>query len=234
MTFNPDTCVQEGPTLDVNLHTGTVRDLAFCSDTILASGGTNTMVKLTDVSTGQSVGQLVTGSDDHQVLSLAPLQGQGLLWSASSDSTVRLWDYRLRRAVTQLRLPVDMTTGASLQGVALSVLDHLLVVGCEDGHCLTMDARQRQWLQQISAHSQDCRSVHASRQHAAVLSGSFDGTVAWTPFQGSNSANPNELGSSTIVARHSKKVIQVRWHPTMPLFASTSTDHSVRLWQQQF
>eukprot|EP00051_Salpingoeca_urceolata_P000665 m.35156 g.35156 ORF g.35156 m.35156 type:complete len:113 (-) comp10894_c0_seq3:170-508(-) len=52
---------------------------------------------------------------------------------------------------------------------------------------------------------------------------SYDGSVALSRV----GAEPTW---STIVAEHYDKVIQSRWHPTAACFASSSADHTVRLW----
>ena len=58
-----------------------------------------------------------------------------------------------------------------------------------------------------------------------LLSGSFDGTVIVT--------NCDRRSNSHVFTNHANKVLQVQWHPSLPLFASCSADKSVAIWKRE-
>lgn len=230
MRFDSDSCTANGPVVNLRHHRGTVRDVVFCSGHLLASAGADGCLYLTDVNREQVVDQLAAGSSLSQVSSVSLHPHRQLLWSASSDHTLSLWDMRQQRLVCTLQMPLSIHSGSRLQGSAVSAAGELVLVGCEGGCCLAMESRSQRWLQQFRPHTQDCRSVHLSLRRSALLSASFDGSIAMTCL---NSALPDsyEFQRSVVVAEHSKKVIQARWHPNADIFASTSTDHTACLWK---
>ena len=196
------------------LHKGTVRDIVFTSDGLMAyGGGVSRDVLVADVRTQQSVLTL-TGHGD-QVLCLDVLPG-GLLASGGQDNTVLLWDTRREAPVSVLK------TGTPVASMTSS--GERLVTSHMDGSCSVYDLNGFECLQTYSAHTKECRSVRyrpGGGGEGWVLSGSYDKMVCLT--------NTDTL-QWTKLCQHQDKVIQCRWHPRGNLFASTGTDKKACIW----
>ena len=77
-------------------------------------------------------------------------------------------------------------------------------------------------------HSMDCRSVRFSPDSNYLLSGSYDTSISLVNLMGDlESGQPPPY---SVVADHTDKVIQCRWHPHQLAFASTSADKTASLW----
>ena len=102
--------------------------------------------------------------------------------------------------------------------------DATVVTGHEDGHCCVWDLKTRRLLWTLQTHETQCRSVAYSPHGRYILSASFDGTLA---------VSDSDVWERRVVAKlqgHVGKVLRAQWHPSGNLFASCSTDCTVKLW----
>ena len=199
------------------IHKGTIRDIVFTHEGLLASGGGggSPEIKITDVNTCQIVTSLVGHTD--QVLSLGILP-KGLLASGSQDKSVLLWDLRSH-------LPIA-TLHPHLGTASLTSHKENLVTSHLDGTCFVHDLNTFQCVSTYSPHSSECRTVRYcpktnSRDCSWLLSGSYDGTICLAD---------TETLQWTKLCQHAGKVIQCRWHPQGNIFASTGTDKKAHFW----
>jgi len=200
------------------LHKGTIRDLLFTSDGLLAyGGGVVHEIKVTDIQTFQNVASLAGHTD--QILALGLLPG-GLLASGGQDGMVLLWDMRSRSPVSTLWL--DSAVGS------LTCCNQLLVTSHLDGKCAVHDLNTFKCLAEYAPHSKECRTIrfHPKRRATSswVLSGSYDKMVCLTDM---HTLKWKKL------CEHEDKVIQCRWHPNGTMFASTGADRKACFWNIQ-
>lgn len=197
------------------VHSGTIRDLTFMPEGLLAyGGGVSPEIVVVDMNTFKSAVTL-TGHTD-QVLALGVLPG-GLLASGAQDSTVLLWDMRSPIPISCLDVG---TTVASLTSSG-----NRLVTSHLDGSCSMYDLYNFKCLSTCRVHTKECRSVryHPNSRlgRNLVLSGSYDHSVSLTD---------TESLQGTKLCEHSDKVIQSRWHPEGNMFASTGADKQACFW----
>ena len=196
----------------MNIHQGTVRELVFLTETLLASGGSGEpSLLISDCETLQMVTNL--SGHERQVLSVAR-GGQGLtIVSGGEDGTMRLWDWSSGKCIHTLSLSEPVTS--------LSTREQTVAVATVDGSCAVYDARSWGLVTSYQPHSDECRSVRHSPCGRWLLTGSYDGSVCLG----------EEGGAEWVeVAQHEDKVVQARWHPSGEVFASTSSDKTACFW----
>lgn len=200
---------------DLHIHQSTVRDVAFLSDDLLVSAGSgDCIVKLVDCRTQSSLMDL--RGHVEQILALAVHKGQMVL-SAGQDKQVKCWDIASRSAVGSIHL-------ASPVG-SLAVRDTTLAAVCLDGSLSLYDLRMLDSAHPLSStrlHDDECRSVRFSPDGQLLLTGSYDRSVRATAVRSLH---------SKVVATHTDKVIQCRWHPSGLVCASTGADKKACFWR---
>ena len=82
-------------------------------------------------------------------------------------------------------------------------------------------------LELFKPHTMDCRSVRFSPDNNFLLTGSYDTSIIMMDVR---KDLETRMPSYSVVARHSDKVIQCRWHPHLPAFLSSSADKTASLW----
>lgn len=212
-TSQPSPCNYLG---QMKIHNGTVRDVAFTLDGLLVSGGVgDNIIKVSNPETSQVVNTLYGHYD--QILGLFVVN-ENVLASASQDKTVKLWDLRLGQSFGTLDHP------DSVASVAASAHLSQLASAQLDGSCMIHDFRTLRPLSMFNAHTDECRTVRYSvcDQGRWLLTSSYDGTVCLAD---------TKMFEWQQVAEHKGKVVQCRWHNTLPLFASTGADNQARFWR---
>ncbi|EDO43418.1 predicted protein [Nematostella vectensis] len=222
--FDADNCTQVGPELELNIHSGTIRDLSFVSrasgSAVLVSGGAgNGNIQISDCTTGNTIGQL-KGHSSH-IMSVYAAKDD-IIASGSNDNTVRLWDLRSQRCIDAIA-----TGDSCVSSVCVNPSGTLLVSGHEDGGCMLYDITAGRTLQFFKPHTADCRSVRFSPDGHHLLSCSYDTSTILMEMQHDLECN---IPPYSVVAQHDDKMIQCRWHPFLMAFVSSSADRTARLW----
>ena len=232
MRFDRGHCTQfEGETT-LDIHDGTVRDVAFISNTssllLLSGGAGNCHIHVTDCSVTTESISLLIGHTGH-VTSLYPW-GHHMVASGSTDQYVRLWDLRNSQCVLVLGNGSSDFSSA-VQSVCVSENNRLLAAALENGQILLYDIKNGRTLSTIPVHASECRSVRFAPHTHDLLSSSYDSTISLTNV--SSIFNDQQIKLLPhCIAQHNDKVIQCRWHPDGIGFASTSADHTVKLWKK--
>jgi WD40 repeat protein len=232
MRFDQGHCTQfEGETT-LDIHDGTVRDVAFISNTssllLLSGGAGNCCIHVTDCSVTPETVSHLTGHIGH-VTSLYPWDHH-MVASGSTDRYVRLWDLRNSQCILILGNGSD-DLSSTVQSVCVSDNNQLLAVALENGQILVYDIKMGRTLLTIPVHTSDCRSVRFAPHTHDLLSSSYDSTISLTNV--SSVLNGQQIKFLPhCIAQHNDKVIQSRWHPDGIGFASTSADHTVKVWKK--
>ena len=197
----------------MSFHQGTVRELVFLTDTLLASGGSGAQPLLltSDCETMKMISSL--SGHEKPVLALARGGQRSTLFSGGEDGVVRVWDWASGRCVHTLTLSEAVTS--------LSALHHTLAAATVDGSCAVYDVRNWSQVTSYQPHSDECRSLRHSPCGKWLLTGSYDGSVCLGEAEGTEWVE---------VAHHEDKVVQARWHPNGEIFASTSSDKTAAFW----
>ena len=222
LQFDERQFTQTGDDIELNIHNGTVRELAFIPNKtgLLISGGTGDgHINITDTITQKIVGTL----NGHTGNVMSVYAGVELVATAGTDNAVRLWDLRSRRCID-----VVIVGESCPASVALGVSDKYLASGQEDGSILLYDVIAGRTLQNFQLHQSDCRSVRFSDDHKHLLTSSYDQNITLMHF-----TEKIEMQSPDYynVGQHADKVIQCRWHPTQNVFLSSSADKTAVLWK---
>ncbi|XP_042904545.1 WD repeat-containing protein 47 [Parasteatoda tepidariorum] len=231
MKFNIETCNVDSNEAELTMHDGTVRDMCFIEDTtskssLLISGGAgDCKIYVTDCETATPF-QALSGHSGH-ILALYTWGG-AMFVSGSQDRTIRFWDVRTKGCV-HLVTPPPLSGSGPGSPVATICVDpsgRLLVSGQEDATCMLYDIRGGRCIQYFKPHTSDIRTARFSPRAYYLLTGSYDHKVGLIDLQG-DLTQPLPM---VVVAEHSDKVIQGRWHPTEFSFLTTSADKTATLW----
>ncbi|XP_065647865.1 WD repeat-containing protein 47 [Hydra vulgaris] len=222
--FDGYNCTQSGDDVELNIHNGTVRELAFVPNRagLLISGGAGDgNINITDVLTQQVTGIL----SGHSGNVMTVYAGDGdVIASGGSDNTLRLWDLRSQRCID-----VVVVGDSVPASVALNGSDHYMASGQEDGSILLYDLSAGRTLQNFRLHQTDCRSIRFSINSKYLLTASYDSNISITHL--TSSYNEMTVPRHYVVGKHSDKVIQCRWHPKDDVFLSSSADRTAILWK---
>lgn len=231
MRFNNETSNIEGNDAELTMHDGTVRDMCFVEDasnrsSLLISGGAgDCKIYVTDCETATPF-QALSGHSGH-ILTLFTWGGS-MFVSGSQDRTIRFWDLRTQGCVNLIATPSSSGSGpgSPVAAVCVDPSGRLLVSGHEDAACLLYDIRGGRMIQCFRPHTSDVRSIRFSPKAYYLLTASYDHKIVLTDLQG----DLTQPLPSIVVADHTDKVIQARWHPQEFSFLSTSADKTAVLW----
>ncbi|XP_064649025.1 WD repeat-containing protein 47-like isoform X2 [Lineus longissimus] len=226
LRFNNDNFATVASELELNHHDGTVRDLVFMQDSsnrssLLISGGAgDCKIYITDCETGTPI-RVVSGHSGH-IYSLHTWGGC-MFVSGSQDKTARFWDLRASAAISVVQSP---SPGSAFASVCVDPSGRLLASGQEDSSCMLYDIRGGRVVQTFKPHTGDVRSARFSPNAYYLLTGSYDQNISLTDLHG----DLMQPLPKVIVAEHTDKVIQCRWHPHQLAFVSTSADKTATCW----
>lgn len=148
--------------------------------------------------------------------------------SGAQDRTIRFWDLRTRGCTNIITAPPASGSGSGSAAAAVTVdpSGRMLVSGHEDSQCMLFDIRGGRIIQTFRPHAGEIRTIRFSPKAYYLLTGGYDNKVVLTDLQG----DLTQPLPSKVVAEHTDKVIQARWHPQDFSFLTTSADKSAVLW----
>ena len=207
--------------VELNLLTGptSISNVVFSPDgNTLASGSwDDSMVRLWDVRTGQSI-ETLTGHTSW-VTSVAFSSDGNTLASGSEDRTIRLWDVATRQLKNTL-----IDDPGDVSSVAFSPDGTMLASGNWEKTVRLWDVATGQLIATLMGHKEAIRSVAFSPDGSILASGSYDQTVRlWDAWTGQ---------PKTTLMGHQSPVFSVAFSPDGATLASGGSwrDGTVRLW----
>jgi WD40 repeat protein len=228
--FSPDLAEDTESEVELTYHNGTIRDLIFMQqedNNILISGGAgDCKIQVLDCQTQQSL-RSYTGHTGHIYTLFTWAGTKNVFVSGSQDKTCRFWDLRAPEAIQTITPSTTLALqGSPVAAVAVDPSGLLLSTGHEDAACCLYDIRGSRIVQIYKPHTSDIRSVRFSANAYYLLTASYDNKVIITDLHGDLTKPLNW----SIVAQHSDKIIQARWHPTQMSFITTSADRTSVVW----
>jgi len=195
-------------------HQGTVNEVDF-SDTLLASGGDDTTIRLWDPLTYTVKLTLVGHSASIKGLVFSP-NGQ-LIASAGDDQTLRLWDAQTGKDTVILQ-----GHNGPVLDAAFSPDGKILASAGSDRTVILWDVASGSQKLRLSSHTDKVNAIAFSPDGTRLASVSSDRSVRlWDTQSGKLIATLNG---------HEDEVFGVVFSPDGKLVASASADRTIRLW----
>ncbi|MEG3844389.1 WD40 repeat domain-containing protein, partial [Microcoleus sp. herbarium14] len=204
---------------------GSILRVAFSPDSqLLATGDSNNLVSLWQVSNGQSRGMF---REHHgwvwalawSLISL-PLNGGNeegyILASGGADRTIRLWSIE-----SESCLGILQGHQATIRTLAWQPKGYLLASG-DDREIRLWDTRTQICLNIFQGHGSWITSVAWSPDGQILASASLDRTIRVWDIQSGECLN--------ILSGHTDRIWSIAWSPNRELLATGSEDRTVKIW----
>ncbi|EPZ34027.1 Glycoside hydrolase, family 37 domain-containing protein [Rozella allomycis CSF55] len=190
-------------------------------NTKFASGGGDKMVLLWDVLAGRIVRKM--SGHTHRVNSVAINSESSLVFSASYDATVRVWDLRSNN-----RQPIQILNEAKDSVSSVCVNDHEILTGTYDIRAGSLKddniTYNGELLNEYEGHENKTLKIQSvlDNKDAHVVSGSEDGKIRFWELVNANIVNTLE--------GHHGVVTSIQYHPKDDCLISGGADGTVRMW----
>ncbi len=197
-------------------HTASIWSLDFSPDgTYLASGSGDSTVRIWDYRTSESFFNATGHTEAVRSVHFLP---NGLLASGSYDNSILLWNLTGKTLETVLSNNTD-----NILTLAANPSENILVSGSQDNLMEFWDLTQFGVRSRAAITTIDwIRGLAFSHNGYYLASGLQNGNISiW---EGKSGFHVKTLTG------HAQSVRGVDFHPTKPLLASASGDHTVRLW----
>ncbi|TBU50127.1 WD40 repeat-like protein [Dichomitus squalens] len=230
-------------------HTDAVWDLALARDeSTLISCGAEGLVKVWDVSGPSGGGSLRLSWSYNGLETPSDLSPEGDLPGATAveaiktdlkkvavayqNAVIKIFDIESGKELSKFQIdPVEGGADDSISAQANSIVSHptmpLLITGHEDKHIRIFDAITGQCTHSMLAHLDAVTSLSIDAAGFALVSGSHDCSVRFWDILGSR-ACIQESTSHREKAREG--VLDVEFHPSLPVMASAGADGVVKLY----
>lgn len=207
---------QKAELLIQNGHADSVNTVAFSPNgKILASGGSDKVIKLWNIETGQLLKSLEGHAES--VLSVAFSPDGKMLASGGADKTVKLWNVATGR---EIKLPEGHA--GLVRSVAFSPDSQTLASGSDDKTVKLWNVGTGQLITKLEGHTSYVFSVAFSPDGNTLATGSDDKTIKlW-------SVVTKRL--VTTLTGHTDRVASVAFSPDGQTLASGSADKTIKLW----
>lgn len=208
-TDKPELVLQTG-------HASKVDAIAFApTGGLLASGGSDNVVKLWDAATGGELRAL--RGHGAGVAALAFSRDGSLLLSGSNDKSAKVWEVGTGRELSSLdALP------ASVKAVAFHPEGRLVAIGGSDNTVSLWDFSTKGGARLLGFHAGWVVALAFSPDGGVLASASLDGTVKLWNVAGRQEAR--------VLRRHVDRVNAIAFSPDGATLASGSSDKTIKLW----
>ena len=201
-------------------HDGTVTDLAFSVDGLLASASIDETIKLWDEEL--EIRRFLGHQGQISTIDFSP-DGR-LLASGANDQLVKIWDVATGRELATLEGHED-----SVFAVAFNPDSRLLASCSGDGTIRLWDVEKKQTFKIFSGHTHHIWSLDFSPDGSSLVSGSWDGTVRiWNVM-----SDENEIEGS-ILATFDTYVLAVAFSPDGTSIAAglldSGSSNTIHIW----
>jgi predicted NACHT family NTPase len=196
-------------------HTDSVRTIAFCGDSKIATGSYDQTVRLWNTHTGECL-QTLKGHYG-AVYSIAFSRDHKILASAGSENTIQLWD-----AYTGKCLKILQGHPNSAHAVTFRPNSRILASAGDDQTIRLWDIHTGECLKTLEGHHNWLRTIVFSPDGKTLASGSHDQTVRlWDV----------ETGECIkVIQRHTGWLRTVAFSPDGTIFGSGGGDGTIQLW----
>jgi WD40 repeat protein/transcriptional regulator with XRE-family HTH domain len=195
---------------------GSILAVAFSPDSqLLATGDSNNVVSLWQVSDGQSRA-MFRGHQGWVWAVSWSLDGQ-MLASGAEDQSIRLWDIKSERC-----LAILLGHQSTVRSVAWQPKGHLLASSGDEHEVRLWDTRNKAEFKTLQGHSNWVMSIAWSLNGQILASASLDQTIRLWDVQSGRCLKT--------LSGHTHGIWSVVWSPNGELLATGSKDQSVKLW----
>eukprot|EP01134_Creolimax_fragrantissima_P000147 CFRG0147T1 len=204
-------------------HTGAVMEVHFASrGEELLSASTDKFLALWNVETGERIKKL--RGHTSIVNSCCPSRIGSLACSGSDDGTIKLWDFREKKAVATLSNKYQVTS------VCFSADSQRIYSGSLENSVKCWDLRKNEVEHTMTGHTDTITGVSLSPDGNFLLSNSMDNTVrSWDirPYKAGNRLDKVFSG-----AQHNfeKNLLKCSWSPDGNMVTAGSADRLVCVW----
>ncbi|KAF2150756.1 WD40 repeat-like protein [Myriangium duriaei CBS 260.36] len=206
-------------------HKGAILDLAWSRDSrALFSASADTHIASWDIHSGQRIRRHAGHEEVVNSIDLSK-RGEDLIFSASDDGSIGLWDPRQKAAVDYLLTPFPVTA------LAVAEAGHELYSGGIDNDIRAWDLRKKSVAYTLAGHTDTVTSLELAPDGQTLLSHSHDATVrTWDvrPFAPADRAVRTFDGASVGL---DKNLFRASWDSEGKRIAAGSGDRTAVVWE---